>query len=142
MDLEKDISDILHKRDLANKRTEELNVRKREALRSKLRAEQEEEVARIEFDKFKDELTTKHSRDLWRIRHRAAIEQYKAAVDLKTDQMFQENETAGLKRDLDRFMWEGMYETDADGNMRLKKGADRLQKNGIEIYVGERELIR
>ena len=142
MDLEKDISDILHKRDMANKRTEDLNVQKREALRSKLRAEQEEEVARIRFDEFKDKLEAEHSVDLWRLRHRAAVDHYKAVADLKQEQMFQENETAALKHDLDRFMWEGMYDTDDDGNMRLKKGADRLEKNGIMIYVGERELIR
>ena len=142
MDLEKDISDILHKRDMANKRTEDLNVRKREALRSKLRAEQEEEVARIGFDEFKDNLTAKHSRDLWRARHAAVADRHMAEMNLKTEQLQQQLQTEGLKHDLDKFTWEGMYDTDDDGNEVLKEGADRLKDLGIDIHVGERELIR
>ena len=142
MDLEKDISDILHKRDMANKRAEDLNVRKREALQSKLKAEQEEEIARIEFDKFKDNLTTRHSRDLWRARHNAMADRYMAEMTLKTEQLQQQLQTEGLKHDLDKFTWEGMYDTDDDGNEVLKEGAGRLKDLGIDIHVGERELIR
>ena len=150
---ETEISKLQHQRKMAEKKTREYEREKILALQDKLAAEHAEEEARLEYKKEKKRLTSEHQAEMRNMRLDHERNRFKSEIaDEKArflqeeimqldKELFKRNLDA-TKHDVKRFLWEGMYTTDENGEKVMKWDAKPFYDAGLNVEVGEREVLR
>ena len=150
---ETEISKLQHQRKMAEKKTREYEREKILALQDKLAAEHAEEEARLEYKKEKKRLTSEHQAEMRNMRLDHERNRFKSEIAAEKARFLQEEimqlDKELFKRNLDatkhevnRFLWEGMYTTDENGEKVMKWDAKPFYDAGLNVEVGEREVLR
>ena len=150
---ETEISKLQHQRKMAEKKTREYEREKILALQDKLAAEHAEEEARLEYKKEKKRLTSEHQAEMRNMRLDHERNRFKSEIAAEKARFLQEEiiqlDKELFKRNLDatkhevnRFLWEGMYTIDENGEKVLKWDAKPFYDAGLNVEVGEREVLR
>ena len=150
---ETEISKLQHQRKMAEKKTREYEREKILALQDKLAAEHAEEEARLEYKKEKKRLTSEHQAEMRKMKLDHERKSFKSQIKSEKDRFIQEesmrHDMVMSKRNLEatkhkvkRFQWEGMYTTNEQGEEVLKRGATKIRNLGLDIKVGERDVLQ
>lgn len=150
---ETEISKLQHQRKMAEKKTREYEREKILALQDKLAAEHAEEEARLEYKKEKKRLTSEHQAEMRNMKLDHERNYFKSQIADEKARFLQEEimqlDKELFKRNLDatkhevkRFLWEGMYTTDENGEKVMKWDAKPFYDAGLNVEVGEREVLR